>query len=191
MSRDVRCEYTLQACHRRSHRVERFSHLGSLPFTLGSGFRTRPRGVSLVDSFPHWNGDSSPGRIWPVRLIRSPVRRLIGRSIIFTLFLAPVPFRPEGSLVPALLALLYPPLFFVFPYGPLLTFCAVFGLVAGTESIWLTRRTPSWSASFRRREFHPHCSTAETVELRAVIPNPVQFSMVVIGCNCLRFKLQR
>ena len=38
--------------------------------------------------------------IWPVRKVTAGRRRMVTRSIIFTLFLAPLPFGPEGPLMP-------------------------------------------------------------------------------------------
>ena len=75
--------------------------------------------------------------LWPVSRIRSFRSRLIVRTLVFTLCLAPIPYGPEGTLVPALLAMIFPPLImiFLFPIAPLLTFLAVLGVVASYESI--------------------------------------------------------
>jgi hypothetical protein len=75
--------------------------------------------------------------LWPVSRIRSLRSRLIVRTLVFTLCLAPIPYGPEGTLVPALLAMIFPPLImiFLFPIAPLLTFLAVLGMVASYESI--------------------------------------------------------
>lgn len=74
--------------------------------------------------------------LWPVSRIRSLRSRLIVRTLVFTLCLAPIPYGPEGTLVPALLAMVFPPLImiFLFPIAPLLTFIAVLGIVASYES---------------------------------------------------------
>ena len=75
--------------------------------------------------------------LWPASRIRSLRSRLIVRTLIFTLCLAPIPYGPEGILVPAILAMIFPPLImlFLFPIAPLLTFLAVLGMVASYESI--------------------------------------------------------
>jgi hypothetical protein len=51
-----------------------------------------------------------PIGIWLVKKLFSGWKRFIARIVVFTLFLAPVPFGPEGSLFPALVSFLYPPL---------------------------------------------------------------------------------
>ena len=75
--------------------------------------------------------------LWPVSRLRSFRSRLIVRSLVLTLCLAPIPYGPEGTLVPAFLAMIFPPLImlFLFPVAPLLTFLAVLGMVASYESI--------------------------------------------------------
>jgi len=82
--------------------------------------------------------------LWPVKFIHSLLLRVLIRSLVFTLFLAPVPFGPEGSLFPVLLALIFhPPLLYSFPEGFILTFCAVLGVIINIESIRMAQRTPN------------------------------------------------
>lgn len=73
----------------------------------------------------------------PMVARRSWVARSIVRSLVLTLLLAPIPYGPEGTLVPAFLAMLFPPLIMLFycPVGPLLTFFGVLGIVASYESL--------------------------------------------------------
>lgn len=75
--------------------------------------------------------------LWPVSRFCSQGSRWIVRSLLFTLFLAPIPYGPEGSLVPALFAMIFPPfvLLFLAPVGPALTFVAMLGLFGSYESI--------------------------------------------------------
>ena len=75
--------------------------------------------------------------LWPVSRLSSQWSRLFVRSLVFTLFLAPIPYGPEGSLVPALLAMIFPPLVMLFlaPVGPALTFLAMLGLCGSYESL--------------------------------------------------------
>jgi hypothetical protein len=75
--------------------------------------------------------------LWPVARFCSQRSRAIVRSVVFTLFLAPIPYGPEGTFVPALLAMIFPPLVMLFlcPVGPLLTFFSVFGIFTSYESI--------------------------------------------------------
>lgn len=78
----------------------------------------------------------------PMARSASWVARLIVRSLVLTLLLAPIPYGPEGTLVPALLAMIFPPLIMLFlcPVGPLLTFVALLGIVASFESVVSARR---------------------------------------------------
>ena len=83
--------------------------------------------------------------IWPVRKVAAGWKRMIARSIIFTLFLAPLPFGPEGTLMPLIVTLVYPPLIFLFlfPGRILLSFLACFGFfsaVAGIQSLLIASR---------------------------------------------------
>ena len=75
--------------------------------------------------------------LWPVSRLSSQWSRLVVRSLVFTLFLAPIPYGPEGSLLPALLAMIFPPLVMLFlaPVGPALTFVAMLGLCGSYESL--------------------------------------------------------
>lgn len=78
--------------------------------------------------------------IWPVRKVTAGWKRIIAQSIIFTLFLAPLPFGPEGTLMPLIVTLIFPPLIFlfIFPGRILLSFIACLGffsVVAGLQSL--------------------------------------------------------
>lgn len=76
-------------------------------------------------------------------MARSPSlpAKMIVRSLVFTLLLAPIPYGPEGTLLPAFMAMLFPPLVMLFaePVGPLLTFVAVLGITASWESLASTK----------------------------------------------------
>ena len=80
--------------------------------------------------------------LWPVSRFCSPKSRWIVRSVVFTLCLAPIPYGPEGSLVPAFLAMIFPPLVMLFlaPVGPALTFVAMLGLFGSYEAVACTGR---------------------------------------------------
>lgn len=83
--------------------------------------------------------------IWPVRKVTAGWKRMAARSIIFTLFLAPLPFGPEGTLMPLIVTLVFPPLIFlfIFPGRILLSFIACLGFfsaVAGVQSLWFASR---------------------------------------------------
>jgi hypothetical protein len=73
----------------------------------------------------------------PMARSTSTPSRLIVRSLVFTLLLAPIPYGPEGTLVPAFLAMMFPPLIMpvVYPVGPLLTFVCVLAIAASWESM--------------------------------------------------------
>lgn len=72
-------------------------------------------------------------------------RRVIIRSLVLTLLLGPVPYGPEGTVIPAFLAMIFPPLVMVLiaPVGPALTFIAMVGVLGGFESIAYAARKPS------------------------------------------------
>ena len=55
-----------------------------------------------------------PIAIWPVRRWFIGWKRLVARSVLFTLLLAPVPYGPEGTLLPLIVTLIFPPLVFIF-----------------------------------------------------------------------------
>jgi hypothetical protein len=75
--------------------------------------------------------------------------KLIVRSRVFTLLLAPIPYGPEGTLVPAFLAMVFPPLVMLvlFPIGPLLTFVCVLAIAASWESIMSREQKSAESGS--------------------------------------------
>jgi hypothetical protein len=52
--------------------------------------------------------------IWLVGRFFSGWKRLIARSVVFTLCLAPIPYGPEGTLMPLIVTLIFPPLIFLF-----------------------------------------------------------------------------
>lgn len=70
--------------------------------------------------------------LWPARRLHSPTQRHLASSLTCTLLLAPVPWGPEGTLVPALVAAVFPPLvlLLLFPIGPILTFLTCYSILA-------------------------------------------------------------
>lgn len=70
--------------------------------------------------------------LWPIRRLQSPPRRHLANSLTCMLLLGPVPWGPEGTLVPALVAGLFPPLvlLILFPMGPILTFLTCYSIQA-------------------------------------------------------------
>ena len=80
---------------------ERLQYQYWIPFAIG-GLLT---GVALL---------------WPIRRLQSTPRRHLANSLTCMLLLGPVPWGPEGTLVPALVAGLFPPLvlLILFPIGP-------------------------------------------------------------------------
>lgn len=75
--------------------------------------------------------------IWPARKLRAGGKRLIARSIAFTLLLAPIPYGPEGTLMPLIVTLVFPPLVFLFLFfGRIaLTFLACLGFFSVVAEI--------------------------------------------------------
>jgi hypothetical protein len=78
--------------------------------------------------------------IWPVRRVAAGWKRMIARSIVLTLVLAPLPFGPEGTLMPLIVTLVFPPLIFLFMFpGRILLsflFClSVLSAVAGIQTL--------------------------------------------------------
>ena len=75
--------------------------------------------------------------LWPVRRQDSPTRRHLASSLTCTLLLAPVPWGPEGTLVPALVAAIFPPLvlLLLFPIGPILTFVTCYSILARLSAV--------------------------------------------------------
>jgi hypothetical protein len=57
------------------------------------------------------------------------------RIIVITACLAPLPVGPEGTLMPAALGFFFPPLFFVFPQGILLTALAATAFSIGFDRV--------------------------------------------------------
>ena len=91
--------------------------------------------------------------IWPVRRVAAGWKRMVAQSTILTLLLAPLPFGPEGTLMPLIVTLVFPPLIFLFmfPGRILLSFLSClsfFSAVAGIQSLLsasrvaVERRTP-------------------------------------------------
>lgn len=75
--------------------------------------------------------------IWPIGRRFTNWNKLVVRSMIFTLFLAPIPYGPEGTLMPLIVTLIYPPFIFLllFPGRILLSFLALLGLFWIVDSI--------------------------------------------------------
>jgi len=81
-----------------------------------------------------------PIAIWPVRKVPPGWKRMTARSFVFTLFLAPLPFGPEGTLMPLIVTLIFPPLIFLFlfPGRIALSFLTCFGffsVLAGIQAV--------------------------------------------------------
>jgi len=70
-----------------------------------------------------------PIAIWPARRFSFGWRRVIARSVLFTLLLTPLPYGPEGTLLPLVLTLAFPPLIFpfLFPLHVISSFCTWLG----------------------------------------------------------------
>lgn len=86
-----------------------------------------------------------PTALWPFPKMRSAEGRTWVRSVLLTLLLAPVPCGPEGTLLPLLLALIFPPLvmLFLFPGQIALSFLALLGcceIAQVTYEAYLLRR---------------------------------------------------
>jgi hypothetical protein len=75
--------------------------------------------------------------IWPVGRRFKGWKKLVVRSMIFTLFLAPMPYGPEGTLMPLIVTLIYPPLvfLFLFPGRIVLSFLSLLGFFWIVDSI--------------------------------------------------------
>jgi hypothetical protein len=75
--------------------------------------------------------------IWPVGRKFKSWKKLVVRSMVFTLFLAPVPYGPEGTLMPLIVTLIYPPLvfLFLFPGRIVLSFLSLLGFFWIVDSI--------------------------------------------------------
>lgn len=82
---------------------------------------------------------ATPLVIWPMRKVTAGRKRMIARSIIFTLFLTPMPCGPEGTLMPLIVTLIFPPLIFLFlfPGRILLSFIACLGFFSAGAGIQL------------------------------------------------------
>lgn len=70
-----------------------------------------------------------PVMFWVVKRTKG-IKRVIAKSVVFTLFCTPVPYGPEGTLSPLVVTLLFPPLIFLFLYPGriILAFLFFFGL---------------------------------------------------------------
>lgn len=75
--------------------------------------------------------------IWPVGRRFKGWKKLVVRSTIFTFFLAPMPYGPEGTLMPLIVTLIYPPLvfLFLFPGRIVLSFLSLLGVFWMVDSI--------------------------------------------------------
>ena len=64
-------------------------------------------------------------------------KKVVVRSGIFTLLLAPIPYGPEGAMMPLIVTLIYPPIvfLFLFPGRIALSFVSLFGAFWIVESI--------------------------------------------------------
>lgn len=134
------------------HMIERVAVAGLV--ALVSGFllytmvseETKNRGeYQTVIPFVIGFALAVPLVIWPARRVAAGWKRMIARSIILTLFLAPLPFGPEGTLMPLIVTLVFPPLIFLFmfPGRILLSFlsCLSFiSAVAGIQSLLFASR---------------------------------------------------
>jgi len=78
-----------------------------------------------------------PIAIWPVRKRFIGWKRLVAWSILFTLLLAPVSYGPEGTLMPLIVTLIFPPLIFLFlfPGRIALSFFSLLGFFAVVDWI--------------------------------------------------------
>ena len=74
--------------------------------------------------------------IWPPSRFLSGWKKHIVRAVVLTACLAPLPFGPEGTLVPSGLGILFPPLLLIFPQGVLLTFVGALCLSLAAGSLW-------------------------------------------------------
>ena len=75
--------------------------------------------------------------IWPVSRKFQGWKKLVVRSMIFTLFLKPTPYGPEGALLPLIATLIYPPFvfLFLFPGRIVLSFLSLLGFFWILDSI--------------------------------------------------------
>ena len=73
-------------------------------------------------------GLAVPVAIWLPRKVAAGWKRSLARGIVFTLFLAPIPFGPEGSLMPLIVTLIYPPLLFMYLFRVVLVLLSGFSL---------------------------------------------------------------
>ncbi len=60
--------------------------------------------------------------IWPPAKLLAGWKMHVARALVFTICLAPLPFGPEGTLVPSGFSALAPILLTVYPHGVVLTF---------------------------------------------------------------------
>lgn len=68
--------------------------------------------------------------IWPIRRISAGWRRQVARSMVFTLCLYPIPYGSEGTLVPLIGTLFFPPLIFLFLFASQILLCFLLFLSA-------------------------------------------------------------
>lgn len=83
--------------------------------------------------------------IWPVARRFKGWKKLVVRSMVFTLFLAPMTYGPEGALMPLIVTLIYPPFvfLFLFPGRLALSFLSLLGLFLVVDSMrGLLNRSP-------------------------------------------------
>lgn len=75
-----------------------------------------------------------PVAIWPARRFAFGWKRIMARSVVFTLLLTPLPYGPEGTLLPLVLTLAIPPLVFpfFFPFHVISSFGTWLGLFSAT-----------------------------------------------------------
>lgn len=94
--------------------------------------------VAGRESYQYWTPFAMGGLLtavallWPDRRPHSSNQGHLASSLTCTLLLAPVPWGPEGTLVPALVAAILPPLvlLLLFPIGPILTFITCYSILA-------------------------------------------------------------
>jgi hypothetical protein len=85
-------------------------------------------------------GIAIPVCIWPIRRFLGGWKRLLVRSAVCTLLLAPVPYGPEGTMLPLIVTLIFPPLVFLvlFPGRIALAFCffvGFFSVLSGSAAL--------------------------------------------------------
>jgi len=81
-------------------------------------------------------------------------KHLVVRSLVFTLFLAPMPYGPEGALMPLIVTLIYPPLIFLllFPGRLVLSFLSLLGLFLVVDALrGLLNHSPSVKSNSTRQ----------------------------------------